>query len=417
MITLKTKRSVYIIGHDNPNYKAIKKLVEGGDSGEAYKLYKDGLKKMAMKAETDKIKKKPKSAPIKKTAKPKSAVKSTKTTPASKSKTVSKAAPKTKSKSVSSTNSKRTKKATKPQVIVIPKRDDTLENVNPKSKFILTVDGIWFSTKKANYTVHKNHPYFEEIKEALEKRDTGGAYRLFVKKDRKDERVKVVGNEMFIDDTKLDSVFTEAYLNAKSNGVGFAAISLFFENLAKNPNPISVDAFKNFLSKTMMPITNRGTFLAYRRCSHSFRDHHTGNFSNIPGAVCRMKREDCDAKQTNTCSTGFHVCSVDYLNKFSSGVDLVVEINPRDVVAVPPDYDLSKMRVSSMRILCTVDMFREKTQNFKFDCLTAIPFFEATQVYDWDVLAGIPSHHIKNNESLENGATMSAEDWLKLDPI
>ena len=294
---------------------------------------------------------------------------------------------------------------------------DSAPGTNPKSKFIVSADGVWFATRKANYTVRKDHPFFAEIKEALEAGNSGGAYRLYKKRERGESRLEVKGDDLIFDGKRFAPAFTEAYLNAKSNGAGYAALELFFENLSKNPNPISVEAFTNFLAKTRMPITDRGTFLAYRRCNNKYRDHHSGKFSNIPGSVCRMSRARCDSNQHATCSTGFHVCSHDYLGNFSSGPDLVVEINPRDVVAVPPDYNLSKMRVSSMRILSKLEQFRQKTSNFKFDCLTSIPFFAASQVSDWDVCEGIAENAIEANKTLTNGAIMSADEWLALDPI
>ena len=222
--------------------------------------------------------------------------------------------------------------------------------------------------------------------------DTGLAYRWLAKKTddaKKPKRVKLVGNELEFDGQKFHEAFAEAYAMSKGDPRGTEALNLFFTNLSENPNPISVNAFTNFMAKSRMPITDRGTFLAYRRCSDRWVDHHSGKFDNRPGSVCEMEREACDANQRNTCSTGFHVCSHTYLSRFSPGPDLVVEINPRDVVAVPPDYNLSKMRLRSMRVLCTLPYFKRQLLNYYQDALASIPFFVTEQTEAWNVMEDV----------------------------
>lgn len=279
-------------------------------------------------------------------------------------------------------------------------------------KIVVTASMVSFSTRRRGpYTVHTNHPWFKDIKAALNDSDTGKAYRLYNKKaeaavDRKS--VKLVGNELEFDGKRFDPAFAEAYALSTRNGAGIEALNLFFQNLSENPNPISTMAFTSFMAKTRMPITDRGTFLAYKRVNHSFLDHHSNSYDNRPGSVLSMPRRQCDAVQENTCSTGFHVCSHTYLSSFPVGPDLVVEINPRDVVAVPPDYSLSKMRLCSYRVLCTLPYFKKRLMNHYQDALASIPFFVTAQTEAWNVFDDVSS----GIASRPHPTFMEADDWL-----
>lgn len=276
-------------------------------------------------------------------------------------------------------------------------------------KIIITGSMVSFTTRRGGpYVVRNNHPWFKDIKAALLEGDSGLAYRLYNKKAEaatNPKVVKLVGNELEFDGKRFHPAFAEAYALSTRNGAGIEALNLFFQNLSENPSPISMEAFTAFMAKTRMPITDRGTFLAYKRVDHNFLDHHTRSFDNRPGSVLSMKRERVDIDQSATCSTGFHVCSHTYLSNFSAGPDLVVEINPRDVVAVPPDYSLSKMRLASYRVLCTLPYFKKQLLNHYQDALGSIPFFVTEQTKAWDVMSDV-------KVSREQPTFMTADAWL-----
>ena len=64
------------------------------------------------------------------------------------------------------------------------------------------------------------------------------------------------------------------------------------------------------------------------------------------GQPITMPREDCDSNPNQTCSSGLHVGSMEYVHDFGydDGVILEVLVSPRNVVAVPSDYNNTKMR-------------------------------------------------------------------------
>jgi len=63
-----------------------------------------------------------------------------------------------------------------------------------------------------------------------------------------------------------------------------------------------------------------------------------------------MNRDNVNPDANETCSHGLHVGAFAYANTFSELL-LEVEVNPKDVVAVPPDYNNQKMRVCEYKVI------------------------------------------------------------------
>jgi hypothetical protein len=134
-------------------------------------------------------------------------------------------------------------------------------------------------------------------------------------------------------------------------------LEAFWANLRKNPTESSRNDLFAFLEANHFPITDDGCFVAYKRVHATFKDMHTNTIDNSPGRTVEMPRSAVDASRA-TCSTGLHVAAYEYADKhFNSGQGLLIEIkvNPRDVVAVPPDYNQQKMRVCKYKVVrvCT----------------------------------------------------------------
>jgi hypothetical protein len=66
-----------------------------------------------------------------------------------------------------------------------------------------------------------------------------------------------------------------------------------------------------------------------------------------------VPRNCVDEDPDRTCSHGLHVCSFDYLPHFShaNGHVVVCKVNPADVVAIPRDYNNTKMRVCRYEVV------------------------------------------------------------------
>lgn len=127
----------------------------------------------------------------------------------------------------------------------------------------------------------------------------------------------------------------------------------FLTKLQANPDQEVIDHLYSFLEKGNMPLTASGDFVAYKSLRNNYYDIHSGNFDNSVGKYIQMPRRNVDSNRHQTCSYGFHVCSWDYLPHFAwaDGRVVACQINPADVVAVPADYNDTKMRVSAYRVI------------------------------------------------------------------
>ena len=230
-------------------------------------------------------------------------------------------------------------------------------------------------------------PRFHEILAAVRNSDEDEVRRLIAEGEVKLGKLKVSRKAVKFDTKTLHPAFAKAYLYAAT--AGKAAIELFFKNVADNPNKESQADLANFLLRNALPITDRGTFLAYRYVNDQFYDCHTGKMDNMIGNSVEMERDHCDSNREVTCSHGLHVCHYSYLAN-NGTTHLVVEINPRDVVAVPTDYNGAKMRVCRFRVLSTVDHFAEKLGAFA-DPLQTVPFVQMAGFDTPEVAEDIPA--------------------------
>lgn len=132
------------------------------------------------------------------------------------------------------------------------------------------------------------------------------------------------------------------------------ALENFWNNLKRNPSEDSKKDLFRFMRANKMPITDSGCFIAYKKVRDNYFDFYTGKISNNPGKVVKFERKNVNPDRHQTCSYGLHVAAFEYAYKHyhgGQGVMLEVEVNPKDVVAVPPDYQEKKMRVCRYRVL------------------------------------------------------------------
>lgn len=127
-------------------------------------------------------------------------------------------------------------------------------------------------------------------------------------------------------------------------------LRMFIENIAKNPNPETLDNLFDFIKHQKLLITKDGHFLAYRGVRDDWMDAHSGKFDNSVGQKLSMPREECDANRSQSCSRGFHAGSFDYANGHSQKT-ILIKINPADIVAVPYDYNGQKMRICAYEVV------------------------------------------------------------------
>ncbi len=128
----------------------------------------------------------------------------------------------------------------------------------------------------------------------------------------------------------------------------------FLTNLKLNPSKRAVDELYGFLEKNSLPITPDGHFLAYKKVRDNYKDIHSGTFDNSVGQVCEMPRNEVNEDKDQTCSSGLHFCSLEYLPNFGYGTGnrvVILKINPRDVVSIPSDYNNAKGRACRYEVI------------------------------------------------------------------
>lgn len=144
----------------------------------------------------------------------------------------------------------------------------------------------------------------------------------------------------------IDNSLTTRMLQMLDEGFDLIPMAKFLENLMENPSYRAVSELYGFLEKGNMPITPDGHFMAYKAVRPDYKDIHSGTMDNSIGRVVEMPRNGVDEDKNRTCSAGLHFCSFDYLPHFAhaNGHIVLVKINPRDVVAIPADYNDTKGR-------------------------------------------------------------------------
>ena len=134
-------------------------------------------------------------------------------------------------------------------------------------------------------------------------------------------------------------------------GLDTTPMVLFLTNLMQNPSKRAVDELFGFMEACTLPITPDGFFLAYKRVNNDYTDVHSGAISNTVGSVVKMERNLVDEDKSRTCSAGLHFCSYEYLASFRGARTVVLKINPKDVVAIPIDYNNSKGRTCEYTVV------------------------------------------------------------------
>jgi hypothetical protein len=171
-------------------------------------------------------------------------------------------------------------------------------------------------------------------------------------------KVTIEGETLKYEGREMHNALTRRIMGLLKEGQSIDIFVKFMENLMLNPSYRAVNELYGFLEACTLPITADGCFLAYKKVRFNYLDLHSGTFNNSVGEKPSMPRNAVDEDSRNTCSNGLHVCSFGYLSHFGGtgtgdADDRVVicKVNPKDVVAVPADYNNQKMRVSDYEVV------------------------------------------------------------------
>ena len=205
------------------------------------------------------------------------------------------------------------------------------------------------------HTISKTHITYQKVVDAIKSNDWEAVKDTIEPKKVVIEygqgNVEVQGEQLFWKGKEFHNALATRMIQMLQDGFPVEPLVNFMENLMKNPSYRSVNELYGFLEKNNLPITSDGHFLAYKKVRKDYKDCHTGTMDNSIGQVVEMERHSVDDNANNTCSSGLHFCSKEYLNSFGGERTVIVKINPADVVSIPTDYDFSKGRACRYEVI------------------------------------------------------------------
>ena len=208
------------------------------------------------------------------------------------------------------------------------------------------------------HTISKTHITYQKVLDAIKASDWDLVKNIIepikVVLNFGKGNVSVQGEQLFWKGKPMHNALTNRMIAMLQDGFPVEPLVNFMENLMTNPSKRAVDELYGFLEKNSLPITPEGNFLAYKKVRADYLDIHSGTMDNSVGMIVEMERNEVDDNKDQTCSTGLHFCSQDYLPHFGSDGGnrvVIVSINPRDVVSIPSDYNNAKGRACRYEVI------------------------------------------------------------------
>jgi hypothetical protein len=244
--------------------------------------------------------------------------------------------------------------------------------------YILTKSGLTVYLGAEPREIDNSVPEFSKVLEVIKAGATDAAEQIKQILDAALNRVKqalvaapasgvtLAHGQVWWNGQPLHNTLTDRMLAMLEQGLDIQPLIGFLENLMKNPSFRVVQKLYEFLEFGGLPITSDGSFLAYKAVRADWKDIHSGTFDNSIGKVLEIPRNQVDEDAERTCSYGLHVCSFKYLPNFahSGGHIAIVKVNPADVVAIPADYNNTKMRCCRYEV---VDELKDYYQTIHTD--------------------------------------------------
>lgn len=240
-------------------------------------------------------------------------------------------------------------------------------------RWVSNASFLTIMTGGQRHSTDRSHPNFADAVAACEAGKFSEAIALIdpsaaIRRMILTEDIEIVNGELRFRDLPVESGLTKrivelAEKHARGEDV-FAQLQghiKFFENLLENPSRKTVMRLYDFLVHNDIAITDDGYFIAWKRVQPDYTDWYTGRFDNTPGKRVEEPRWMVEEDETITCAKGLHVAAAPYIKVYATGRGPVIscKVHPRDVVAVPIDYDNAKMRT------CGYNTVEDVSEEFK----------------------------------------------------
>jgi len=230
------------------------------------------------------------------------------------------------------------------------------------------------------YTINdKSNMYFDLILEGLPYEQDVDSFRSLLEPsevieefsqlsttEEQDEEfvVEFLNDTIYVNKVPMWNSLVERILDFKKQGVPYDNLIAFLKRILKNPTAHSREQLFQFLERFQVPITEKGTFVAYKGVQDDYLSHNAGygivngveftesKLANHIGNVIEMPRHMVTHDPKVHCSHGLHCGALSYVRQyFPNGRIVLVEVDPMDVVSVPEDCDFTKIRVCKYSVI------------------------------------------------------------------
>lgn len=227
-------------------------------------------------------------------------------------------------------------------------------------------------------TIFKDDPSFLEACQALRDRDWKKVSKLFdvsikSKSDgqmrREGDKIQVLCNNEWKDVPEDLGMVIQKFIDME---LPFEPLVAFAINLLQNPSQNSINQLFSFIKVNDLCLDDQGFILFSKVVTKDFKDIHSQTcrnreicgcktYDNSIGAIVEMDRSKVVEDPTQLCKPGLHVCAWHYVTsggfaRFDQNdVCILVKVNPRDVVSVPHDYNMSKVRCCRYEVIGLID--------------------------------------------------------------
>lgn len=235
---------------------------------------------------------------------------------------------------------------------------------------IFSKDNVTIYANGKTYIVGRQYAEFQDITEALKAGDFERALEMADRataiKTKSEGAFEVRDGVVYRNGLPIHNVITERILQFVDEGLPFAPLVKFLENLLSNPSQRAVTESYTFLEHKNLPVTEDGHFLAYKAVRSDYFSKTAGKITllsgreengriyNGIGEIIECVRNEVDDDKDRTCSKGLHAGALEYVNSFGNGITdkiVVVKINPRDIVSIPSDENGQKLRACRYEVI------------------------------------------------------------------
>lgn len=180
---------------------------------------------------------------------------------------------------------------------------------------------------------------------------------------RLSERVTRKGTKLMFDGDVVNNALSKFIIDLmnENDEASWKAYVAFMEKLYTNPSKASQEHLFHYIEKSGLQVTPDGDIVAYKGTASDGKSTHAGfgivngveyqhdYLQNAVGTVVEIPRSMVNEDRNTHCSTGLHVGAFSYVTGYWSNSwphMWLVTVNPRDVVAVPADFESGKIRVA-----------------------------------------------------------------------